>query len=51
MGPKHRHVAGPFYDGNLRSADDVHAMSLANLQGEYADVVSTEQLLKKFSSH
>ena len=33
------------YFGNARSAEDVHAMSLGNLQGEYATVVSTVQVL------
>lgn len=33
------------YAGVHRSAEEVHAMSLANLDGEYATVVSTEQLL------
>lgn len=33
------------YSGTSRSADDVHAMSLANLSGEYASIVSTDQLL------
>jgi nicotinamidase-related amidase len=31
--------------GHLRSAEDVHALSLANLHGEYATVVSTAELL------
>ncbi|WP_223484164.1 cysteine hydrolase family protein [Pseudomonas sp. A-RE-19] len=31
--------------GNARSADDVHAMSLGNLQGEYATVVGTAEIL------
>jgi nicotinamidase-related amidase len=34
------------YHGQPRSADDVHAMALANLDGEYATVLSTAQLLK-----
>ena len=34
------------YFGILRSADDVHAMSLANLNGEYATVLSSSNLLK-----
>ncbi|MCU1718482.1 cysteine hydrolase family protein [Pseudomonas sp. 5P_3.1_Bac2] len=34
------------YNGLLRSAEDVHAMALANLDGEYATVLSTEQLLR-----
>jgi nicotinamidase-related amidase len=33
------------FNGQWRSADDVHAMSLANLQGEYAQVVATNTLL------
>jgi nicotinamidase-related amidase len=33
------------YSGRMRSADDVHAMSLANLEGEYATIVSTRDLL------
>ncbi len=31
--------------GTPRSAEDVHAMSLANLHGEYATVLSTAQIL------
>ncbi|MGE8151336.1 cysteine hydrolase family protein [Pseudomonas vancouverensis] len=31
--------------GNARSAEDVHAMSLGNLHGEYATVVSSDQIL------
>jgi nicotinamidase-related amidase len=37
--------AKPDYRGVLRSADDVHAMSLANLQGEYCTVVTSESVL------
>jgi nicotinamidase-related amidase len=33
------------YAGVLRSADEVHAMSLANLEGEYAKIVTTQELL------
>jgi len=33
------------YFGKAHSADEVHAMSLGNLHGEYATVVSTEQIL------
>jgi len=36
----------PDFFGNARSAEDVHAMSLGNLHGEYATVVSTAQILK-----
>lgn len=32
--------------GTLRSAEEVHAMSLANLHGEYATVLATEQILR-----
>ena len=33
------------YRGVLRSADDVHAMSLVNVDGEYCKVVATDDLL------
>jgi nicotinamidase-related amidase len=33
------------YAGNRRTADEVHAMSLANLDGEYASIVSANSLL------
>jgi nicotinamidase-related amidase len=35
------------FGGNLRSAEEVHLMALANLDGEYARVVSTEALLRE----
>lgn len=34
------------YTGTLRSADEVHALSLANLHGEYATVVSCAELVE-----
>lgn len=34
------------YRGRLRSAEEVHAMSLANLAGEYCAVVTTDELLR-----
>jgi nicotinamidase-related amidase len=34
------------YAGSARSADEVHAMALANLDGEYASVTSTQALLE-----
>jgi nicotinamidase-related amidase len=34
------------YHGRLRSAEEVHAMSLANLDGEYAAVVTTQEVLE-----
>jgi len=37
--------ARPDYAGRLRSADEVHAMSLANLAGEYCTVLTTGELL------
>ena len=37
--------ARPDFRGKLRSADEVHAMSLANLDGEYCTVVSTATVL------
>lgn len=33
--------------GTPRSAEDVHAMSLANLHGEYATVVASEDILQR----
>jgi nicotinamidase-related amidase len=33
------------YAGTLRTAAEVHAMSLANLEGEYARIVNTEEAL------
>lgn len=35
------------FNGQLRSAEEVHAMSLANLDGEYATVLSSAELLLK----
>jgi nicotinamidase-related amidase len=37
------------YAGTLRSAAEVHALSLANLQGEFAEIVSTQEALKALS--
>lgn len=37
--------ARPDFQGRLRSADEVHAMSLANLDGEYCTVVSSDGVL------
>jgi nicotinamidase-related amidase len=37
--------ARPDFRGRLRSADEVHAMSLANLEGEYCAVVTTDVVL------
>ena len=34
------------WNGRARSADEVHAMSLANLHGEYCTVVSTNEVLE-----
>jgi len=34
------------FDGRIRSADEVHAMSLANLDGEYASIQTTLDILK-----
>jgi nicotinamidase-related amidase len=34
------------YRGHLRSAEEVHAMSLANLDGEYATVVTAQEILQ-----
>ncbi len=35
----------PDFNNVLRSADDVHAMSLANLQDEYAAIMTTHEVL------
>jgi nicotinamidase-related amidase len=37
--------ARPDWNGVMRSAEDVHAMSLANLDGEYCRVVTAAQML------
>jgi nicotinamidase-related amidase len=37
--------ARPDFDGRLRSAEEVHAMSLANLDGEYCSVIDTAAVL------
>lgn len=34
------------YDGVLRAAHEVHAMALANLAGEYARVLNTDEILQ-----
>lgn len=34
------------YDGRWRTGAEVHAMSLANLDGEYARIVTTEEVLQ-----
>jgi nicotinamidase-related amidase len=35
------------YDGVWRTAREVHAMSLANLHGEYAEIIDTDALLSE----
>lgn len=37
------------WHGNWRTADEVHAMSLANLDGEYCSVVRTNEILAALS--
>lgn len=37
---------GADFFGQPRTAEDIHAMSLANLHGEYAQVVATEAILR-----
>ena len=39
--------ARPDFSGRLRSAEEVHAMSLGNLHGEYCTVLTTEQCCPK----
>jgi nicotinamidase-related amidase len=36
------------FSGRWRTADEVHAMSLANLDGEYATVLSAQEILSRF---
>jgi nicotinamidase-related amidase len=38
--------ARPDWEGRLHAAGEVHAMSLANLDGEYCSVIQTEQALR-----
>jgi len=38
------------YDGNWRNAAEVHAMSLANMDGEYATVATTAELIASAST-
>ncbi len=33
------------FDGRFRAAEEVHAMSLGNLDGEYARIYTTDQVL------
>lgn len=42
--------ARPDWEGRPRSASEVHAMSLANLSGEYCTIVSTGQVLRSAGS-
>jgi len=39
----------PDFGGTHRSAQDVHLMALANLHGEYADVISCNDVLRRFA--
>lgn len=38
------------FDGTHRTAAEVHAMSLANLDGEYAQIMSTEDVLREIQA-
>jgi nicotinamidase-related amidase len=42
--------ARPDFSGHLRTAEEVHAMSLANLDGEYCTVIRTADALNRFRS-
>jgi nicotinamidase-related amidase len=42
--------ARPDWDGRLRTAEEVHAMSLANLSGEYCDVIRSADALAALPS-
>jgi isochorismate hydrolase len=37
-------------DGDRHSADDIHAMTLANLNGEFARIVSTAEAIAALES-
>ena len=37
------------FNGVLRSAGEVHAMSLANLKDEYATIMTTQEILERLS--
>lgn len=39
------------WNGTFRTAAEVHAMSLANLDGEYCKVVRTQEVLRAFPDH
>jgi nicotinamidase-related amidase len=43
--------ARPDWDGRLRTAEEVHAMSLANLNGEYCEVIRTADALAALPSN
>jgi nicotinamidase-related amidase len=43
--------ARPDFSGRLRTAEEVHSMSLANLDGEYCSVLTTESCLRKGRFH
>lgn len=36
------------FGGTNRCAEDVHLMALANLHGEYAEVLSCEEVLRRY---
>lgn len=38
------------FNGNWRTASEVHAMSLANLSGEYATIITAAELVRTFST-
>ncbi|MBD8545078.1 cysteine hydrolase [Oxalobacteraceae sp. CFBP 8761] len=39
----------PDFGGTHRSAEDVHLMALANLHGEYAEVMSSDDVLRRYA--
>ncbi|MEE9913277.1 MAG: cysteine hydrolase [Deltaproteobacteria bacterium] len=39
------------FSGSLRTAEEVHALSLANLQGEYATILKTEEIITLFEKN
>jgi len=39
------HFLGHDFDGRHRSAEEVHAMSLANLAADYATICTTDEVI------
>jgi nicotinamidase-related amidase len=42
--------ARPDWNGRVRAAEEVHAMSLANLDGEYCTVLTSDEAIRRFAA-